>query len=120
VRQIHKLQRRFEAISSVVAASGLAVSVGYVHAYLNFQTPNSGISDTAASMDSATDAATACALTSRLRGITATMRGAPLTPTNMRVAENKACLFLIWICLALFRLFSLDRAAAAEGNVFWD
>ena len=44
--------------------------------------------------------------------MTATIRGAPSAPLNIRVAETNALRFAIWVCFALFRRFKRDWAAA--------
>ncbi len=39
-------------------------------------------------------------------------------PLNIRVAEIKDCLFFVWACLAVFRLFRRSCAADAEAIAF--
>jgi hypothetical protein len=82
--------------------------------HFNFHKPVSGQSSAGASRASARADTVLRAFTSSLSGITATMRGAPSTPLNIRVADTNACRFFVWPCLALFRLFRRDCAAAIE------
>ena len=80
--------------------------------------PRSGQSSAGISRESASDATVLRASTSGVRGITATIRGAPSTPLNIRVAEIKDCLFFDWACLAVFRLFRRSCAADVEAIAF--
>ena len=57
--------------------------------HLNFQRPSSGQSSAVEPNDSANDATVIFGLTSSVKGITATIRGAPSTPLKIRVAETK-------------------------------
>lgn len=60
-------------------------------------------------------------LMSGVRGIIATIRGAPSTPLNTRVAETRALRFFVCACFALFLRFNLDCAVALDvGAAFGD
>jgi len=79
-----------------------------------FHKPFSEHSSAEISKDSASDATAFWGLTSAVRGITATIRGAPSTPLNIRVAEINAFRLTVCACFALFRRFRRDWAAALE------
>jgi hypothetical protein len=80
--------------------------------------PTSGQPSAGISRESASEATAPRASTSGVKGITATIRGAPSTPLNIRVAEIKDCRFFAWACLAVFRLFRRSCGADVEAVAF--
>lgn len=91
------------------------------NAHFIFHIPLSGQSSTDRSKDSARDTTVVRVLTSGVNGMTATIRGAPSTPLNMRVPAMRAFRFLTRVCFALFFLFKRDCATALEaGEAFSD
>ena len=82
--------------------------------YLTFQRPSSGQSSAVESNASASDETVTLGLTSSVKGITATIRGAPSTPLKIRVAETSAFRLINWACFALLRRFRRDRAAGLD------
>ncbi len=89
--------------------------------HLIFQTPSSGQSSEGKSSTSAREFTAVLALTSNVSGITATIRGAPSTPLNTRVADTRALRFASWICFELFLRFRrVCDAELEDGDDFGD
>lgn len=77
-----------------------------VGAHLIFQSPASGQSSAEISKTWTNEDTAFFELTSSLSGMTATIRGAPSAPLNMRVAEMMELRLASWVCFAWFRRFS--------------
>ena len=118
-----KVDRNRSALRPRMSDSFKLLGGAYIRVEIShviFHTPSAGHSVESTSNASQNLFTMPLAVTSSVKGTTATIRGAPSTPLNMRVASTSAYRFASWICFAWFRLFDFVCAALEFTlGTFW-